>query len=125
MEVPIKINIHAWKVRLDCLPTRLNLSSRGLDIPSILCPSYGVIVETTSHVFFQCELAKDLFSEWFATGETLPLERCTRLTIGFCGLTAFDYPRNLKIFFKGFVMSCRLFIGLDIDVKGRLVGLSG
>ncbi|GKB65097.1 hypothetical protein Tco_0921283 [Tanacetum coccineum] len=38
MEVPIKINIHAWKVRLDCLPTRLNLSSRGLDIPSILCP---------------------------------------------------------------------------------------
>ncbi|GJZ33112.1 RNA-directed DNA polymerase, eukaryota, reverse transcriptase zinc-binding domain protein [Tanacetum coccineum] len=61
MEVPIKINIHAWKVRLDCLPTRLNLSSRGLDIPSILCPSCGVIVETTSHVFFQCELAKDLF----------------------------------------------------------------
>ncbi|GJW80372.1 RNA-directed DNA polymerase, eukaryota [Tanacetum coccineum] len=61
MEVPIKINIHAWKVRLDCLPTRLNLSSRGLDIPSILCPTCGVIVETTSHVFFQCELAKDLF----------------------------------------------------------------
>ncbi|GJZ25140.1 RNA-directed DNA polymerase, eukaryota, reverse transcriptase zinc-binding domain protein [Tanacetum coccineum] len=24
--VPIKVNVHAWKVRLDCLPTRLNIS---------------------------------------------------------------------------------------------------
>ncbi|GJX65267.1 hypothetical protein Tco_0299610 [Tanacetum coccineum] len=36
--VPIKVNIHAWKVRMDCLPTRLNISRRGIDIPSILCP---------------------------------------------------------------------------------------
>nr|GEV59685.1 hypothetical protein [Tanacetum cinerariifolium] len=34
--VPIKINIMAWKVRFDYLPTRLNLSSRGLDLQSIL-----------------------------------------------------------------------------------------
>nr|GEV19556.1 RNA-directed DNA polymerase, eukaryota, reverse transcriptase zinc-binding domain protein [Tanacetum cinerariifolium] len=27
--VPIKVNIHAWKVKLDCLPTRLNILSRG------------------------------------------------------------------------------------------------
>ncbi|GJX08249.1 RNA-directed DNA polymerase, eukaryota, reverse transcriptase zinc-binding domain protein [Tanacetum coccineum] len=26
--VPIKINIHAWKVKLDCLPTKLNISKR-------------------------------------------------------------------------------------------------
>ncbi|GJW91008.1 hypothetical protein Tco_0168561 [Tanacetum coccineum] len=32
--VPIKVNIHAWKVRMDCLPTRLNISRRGIDIPS-------------------------------------------------------------------------------------------
>ncbi|GJS86121.1 RNA-directed DNA polymerase, eukaryota, reverse transcriptase zinc-binding domain protein [Tanacetum coccineum] len=36
-----------------------SLEGSGLAIPSILCPSCGVIVETTSHVFFQCELAKD------------------------------------------------------------------
>ncbi|GKA98632.1 RNA-directed DNA polymerase, eukaryota, reverse transcriptase zinc-binding domain protein [Tanacetum coccineum] len=24
--VPIKVNVHAWKVKLDCLPTRLNIS---------------------------------------------------------------------------------------------------
>ncbi|GJX48128.1 hypothetical protein Tco_0273318 [Tanacetum coccineum] len=26
--VPIKVNIHAWRVKLDCLPTRLNISKR-------------------------------------------------------------------------------------------------
>ncbi|GKA90551.1 hypothetical protein Tco_0812421 [Tanacetum coccineum] len=30
--VPIKVNIHAWKVKLDILPTRLNISKRGMDI---------------------------------------------------------------------------------------------
>ncbi|GJV50090.1 hypothetical protein Tco_1440302 [Tanacetum coccineum] len=34
--VPIKINIFAWKVSLDKLPSRLNLSLRGIDIPSII-----------------------------------------------------------------------------------------
>ncbi|GJX27097.1 RNA-directed DNA polymerase, eukaryota, reverse transcriptase zinc-binding domain protein [Tanacetum coccineum] len=39
--VPIKVNVHAWKVKLDCLPTRLNISCRGIDIESILCPMCG------------------------------------------------------------------------------------
>ncbi|GJS22787.1 hypothetical protein Tco_0451419 [Tanacetum coccineum] len=29
--VPIKVNIHAWKVRIDCLPTRLNISRRVVE----------------------------------------------------------------------------------------------
>nr|GEZ77056.1 RNA-directed DNA polymerase, eukaryota, reverse transcriptase zinc-binding domain protein [Tanacetum cinerariifolium] len=33
--VPIKIHVHAWKVKLDGLPTRLNISRRGIDIESI------------------------------------------------------------------------------------------
>ncbi|GJW18747.1 RNA-directed DNA polymerase, eukaryota, partial [Tanacetum coccineum] len=37
-EVPIKINIHAWKVINDYLPTRFNLSRRGMDIGTIVCP---------------------------------------------------------------------------------------
>nr|GEU69830.1 hypothetical protein [Tanacetum cinerariifolium] len=32
-EVPIKINVHAWKVIHDCLPTRFNISRRGRSIP--------------------------------------------------------------------------------------------
>nr|GEV14604.1 RNA-directed DNA polymerase, eukaryota [Tanacetum cinerariifolium] len=52
--IPIKINIFAWKVSLDKLPTRLNLSLRGLDIPSILCPICNICVESMSHLLFSC-----------------------------------------------------------------------
>nr|GEZ50958.1 RNA-directed DNA polymerase, eukaryota [Tanacetum cinerariifolium] len=38
--VPIKVNVHAWRVYLDKLPTRANLSLRGMDIPSIACPLF-------------------------------------------------------------------------------------
>ncbi|GJR12536.1 RNA-directed DNA polymerase, eukaryota [Tanacetum coccineum] len=58
--VPIKINVLAWKVSLDCLPTRLNISRRGIDIPSILCPICDSVVESSSHLFFGCSLAKDI-----------------------------------------------------------------
>ncbi|GJR52279.1 RNA-directed DNA polymerase, eukaryota [Tanacetum coccineum] len=59
--VPIKVNIHAWNVRMDCLPTRLNISRRGIDIPSILCPVCGSVTESSSHLFFNCRVAKDNF----------------------------------------------------------------
>ncbi|GKC86090.1 RNA-directed DNA polymerase, eukaryota, reverse transcriptase zinc-binding domain protein [Tanacetum coccineum] len=58
--VPIKINIFAWRVCLDKLPTRLNLSLRGVDIPSILCPLCSTAVESSSHLLFSCHLARQL-----------------------------------------------------------------
>ncbi|GKB22800.1 hypothetical protein Tco_0862201, partial [Tanacetum coccineum] len=33
--VPIKVNVHVWKVKIDSLPTRFNISRRGMDIESI------------------------------------------------------------------------------------------
>ncbi|GKC73941.1 RNA-directed DNA polymerase, eukaryota, reverse transcriptase zinc-binding domain protein [Tanacetum coccineum] len=59
--VPIKINIHACKVRLDGLPARLNLSKRGMDIESISCPLCDNAVESSSHIFFACHIARELF----------------------------------------------------------------
>ncbi|GKD51880.1 RNA-directed DNA polymerase, eukaryota, partial [Tanacetum coccineum] len=59
--VPLKINVHAWKVSLDCLPTRLNISRRGMDIDSILCPMCDKAVESTSHLFFTCHVAREVF----------------------------------------------------------------
>ncbi|GKB81241.1 RNA-directed DNA polymerase, eukaryota, reverse transcriptase zinc-binding domain protein [Tanacetum coccineum] len=46
---PIKVNVHAWKVKIDGLPTRLNISRRGIDIESILCPMCSKAVESTHH----------------------------------------------------------------------------
>ncbi|GKA72771.1 RNA-directed DNA polymerase, eukaryota [Tanacetum coccineum] len=59
--VPLKINIHAWKVSLDCLPTRINISRRGMDIESILCPMCDNAAESASHLFFTCRVAKEVF----------------------------------------------------------------
>nr|GEU32125.1 RNA-directed DNA polymerase, eukaryota [Tanacetum cinerariifolium] len=59
--VPIKVNVHAWKVRLDSLPARLNISRKGMDIASIFCPICGNAVESSRHLFFDCHVAKDLF----------------------------------------------------------------
>ncbi|GJX47643.1 RNA-directed DNA polymerase, eukaryota, reverse transcriptase zinc-binding domain protein [Tanacetum coccineum] len=61
--VPLKVNILAWSVWLDKLPTRFNLSLRGVVISSILCPLCSVSVKSTSHLFFSCSLARQVRSE--------------------------------------------------------------
>nr|GEW02676.1 RNA-directed DNA polymerase, eukaryota [Tanacetum cinerariifolium] len=43
-EVPIKINIMAWKASLDKLPTRLNLSLRGINLHRVELESKPVLV---------------------------------------------------------------------------------
>ncbi|GJV32589.1 RNA-directed DNA polymerase, eukaryota [Tanacetum coccineum] len=55
--VPVKINILAWKVRSDFLPTRLNLSRRGIEIQSISCPCCNKEVESSIHIFFRCPVS--------------------------------------------------------------------
>nr|GEU40285.1 RNA-directed DNA polymerase, eukaryota [Tanacetum cinerariifolium] len=49
--VSIKVNVHAWRVYLDKLPTRANISLRGMDIPSIACPLCNSAMESSSHIF--------------------------------------------------------------------------
>ncbi|GKC34835.1 RNA-directed DNA polymerase, eukaryota, partial [Tanacetum coccineum] len=51
--VPIKINVFAWRARLDRLPTRNNLASRGVDLDSYVCPLCGLVPEDIQHVLFR------------------------------------------------------------------------
>ena len=65
---PIKVNVHAWKVMTSSLPTRFNISRRGILIDSIICPNCEVGVETTGHLFFSCNMARDvsnLIARWW------------------------------------------------------------
>nr|GEY02133.1 RNA-directed DNA polymerase, eukaryota [Tanacetum cinerariifolium] len=59
--VPSKVNIHSWRVKLNSLPTCLNLSRRSMDLDSILCPSCNLSVESTKHIFFTCPMMEDLY----------------------------------------------------------------
>ena len=56
------MNVFAWKLRLNKLPTKFNLYSRGLDIGSVLCPICSSDVETVNHLFFSCDMAFDIWS---------------------------------------------------------------
>nr|GEY16643.1 RNA-directed DNA polymerase, eukaryota [Tanacetum cinerariifolium] len=58
--VPIKINVHVGKVKHDCLPTRVNISRRGIKIESMLCPMCDNAVESSRHLFFSCHFISEL-----------------------------------------------------------------
>ena len=73
--IPIEINIFSWRVRLEKLPARLNLSLRGIDIPTILCSSFNTSVESTSYLFFSCLVTRQVWGK---------LLRCWELTDSRC-----------------------------------------
>nr|GEV37103.1 RNA-directed DNA polymerase, eukaryota [Tanacetum cinerariifolium] len=50
--IPIKINIFAWKLCLDRLPTRVNLAKRNVAVASLLCPLCDSGREDAAHLFF-------------------------------------------------------------------------
>ncbi|XP_076924840.1 uncharacterized protein LOC143587430 [Bidens hawaiensis] len=66
--VPRKVNIMIWRLLLDRLSTRINLSRKGFDIPSILCPICLNSVEVLDHIFGGCHLASKI---WNAIGRWL------------------------------------------------------
>ncbi|GJU69033.1 RNA-directed DNA polymerase, eukaryota [Tanacetum coccineum] len=59
--IPIKVNVFAWRVRLDKLSTRLNLYLKGIDISTIVCPLCHTRVESGSHIFFSYPMAHHLW----------------------------------------------------------------
>nr|GEZ19897.1 RNA-directed DNA polymerase, eukaryota [Tanacetum cinerariifolium] len=58
--IPIKINVFAWKVYLDRLPTRPNLLHRGIHVPSLSSLICSSALEDTSHLLFSCGMASDV-----------------------------------------------------------------
>ncbi|XP_076935373.1 uncharacterized protein LOC143601998 [Bidens hawaiensis] len=65
--LPRKINICGWRVVGNRLPTRTNLATKGIDIPSTICPLCNDGSETVIHVFGECTSVKkiwDLIERW-------------------------------------------------------------
>nr|GEV27004.1 putative RNA-directed DNA polymerase, eukaryota, reverse transcriptase zinc-binding domain protein [Tanacetum cinerariifolium] len=69
--VPIKINVIAWKVKMDGLPTRFNISRRGMDIESMSCSLCDNGVEPSNHMLFSCSLVRHLYRNIFAWWDVL------------------------------------------------------
>ncbi|GKA49915.1 RNA-directed DNA polymerase, eukaryota, reverse transcriptase zinc-binding domain protein [Tanacetum coccineum] len=62
--IPIKLNIHSWRVAIDRLPTWCNLDSHGIDLDSTRCPICDDALETSLHLFVECDFYKSIW-EWF------------------------------------------------------------
>ncbi|GJX58573.1 RNA-directed DNA polymerase, eukaryota [Tanacetum coccineum] len=65
--IPIKVNVFIWKLSLDKLPTLANMDKKGIDVNSLLCPICNAHIESVDHLFFSCDLARDLWgllSRW-------------------------------------------------------------
>lgn len=58
--VPIKLNILAWKIALRRIPSKINLSKRGICCINDLCAVCGDNPEDEDHIFRQCTTASQL-----------------------------------------------------------------
>ncbi|KAJ9553569.1 LOW QUALITY PROTEIN: hypothetical protein OSB04_017614 [Centaurea solstitialis] len=55
--IPSKNNIHLWRVLSDKLPTCVNLTKRGVVLPSVECPLCNIRPESLDHVMISCSTA--------------------------------------------------------------------
>nr|GEW42683.1 RNA-directed DNA polymerase, eukaryota [Tanacetum cinerariifolium] len=60
--IPKKVNVFMWRMLLDRLPNRLNLSSCGLGIDLISCMVCNGNVESNDHIFFTCNTAVEIWN---------------------------------------------------------------
>ncbi|GJS13387.1 RNA-directed DNA polymerase, eukaryota [Tanacetum coccineum] len=86
--VPIKVNVFFWRVRLDCLPTRVNLVRRGINVESF----YGV----------------------FVSGGTYLRQVGIRFKIGSLGFFRSGFPTRLNLCWKALSMLLGGRFGADV-----------
>ncbi|XP_071690820.1 uncharacterized protein [Rutidosis leptorrhynchoides] len=61
--VPKKVEVFIWRARLGRIPVRFELDKRGIDLNSVRCPICDGDIETVKHIFFSCQVAKDIWAK--------------------------------------------------------------
>nr|GEV66720.1 RNA-directed DNA polymerase, eukaryota, reverse transcriptase zinc-binding domain protein [Tanacetum cinerariifolium] len=124
--VPIKVNILTWKVRLNGLLSCVNISRRGIDIISILCPICERDVESIS---LKIRRKMSGYCGFQALGSIVNIKRCWKEFVMVFGGTYGFFETNgclvrIVLLWRGcLIMSCCvLFIGFDIVVRFPLDG---
>nr|GEV34749.1 RNA-directed DNA polymerase, eukaryota [Tanacetum cinerariifolium] len=100
--VPIKVNILAWRIKLNNLPSRLNLSRRGLNLDTIFCPSCNSAMESSNHIFFGCPMLKDLY-KFLARWWDVSMKTFFSYDEWWNWFSILRVPSKLKLIFEGVV----------------------
>ena len=98
--LPIKVNVFLWRLKLNKLPSRVNLDRRGIDVISLICPSCQGDIETVNHTFFNCSLAKDLWS-LFAKWWDLDISICGNIEEWYVWLDGLHVSSKVCSFIEG------------------------
>ncbi|GKC45716.1 RNA-directed DNA polymerase, eukaryota, partial [Tanacetum coccineum] len=98
--IPIKVNIFIWRLRLDKLPTLVNMDRKGIDIDSLICPICNEHVENVDHLFFSCEMAHDLWG-LLARWCTLDIPEVSNITEWFSWLNDAHVSKSARIILEG------------------------
>ncbi|GJW26934.1 RNA-directed DNA polymerase, eukaryota [Tanacetum coccineum] len=102
--IPIKINIFAWKVSLNRLPTRINLVRRGVMVSPISCSICLAGLEDLDHLLFGCNMAIEVshalfFEIGFRRSEHNPWDNITCVPISKCELSALNSASNVSLLY--------------------------
>lgn len=69
-----KVNICVWCAYLNRMPTRSNLSSRGVPLSSTLCPFCGLVNEDLEHCLIKCSMVLPIWRKvWSWWGLPSPI----------------------------------------------------
>ncbi|GJY14799.1 RNA-directed DNA polymerase, eukaryota, reverse transcriptase zinc-binding domain protein [Tanacetum coccineum] len=98
--IPIKVNIFIWRLRLDKLPTLVNMDRKGIDVDSLICPICNEHVENVDHLFFSCEMAHDLWG-LLARWCTLDIPEVSNITEWFSWLDDAHVSKSARIILEG------------------------
>ncbi|GJX08641.1 putative ribonuclease H-like domain-containing protein [Tanacetum coccineum] len=98
--IPIKVNVFLWRLKLNKLPSRVNLDRRGVDVESILCPICLEDLETVNHFFFNCGLAKDMWAS-LAKWWELDIPVCDNIAEWFVWLDSLRIPLKVRLILEG------------------------
>ncbi|GJR04729.1 retrovirus-related pol polyprotein from transposon TNT 1-94 [Tanacetum coccineum] len=102
--VPSKVNIFAWRLLLNRLPTRINIMERGIDIPLILCSICNSHQEDFDHLFLHCEVASQIWHKiriWLDNS----FPTCSRVSDIWKNLDAQQQTKKAKIIMEVIILS--------------------
>ncbi|GKC54339.1 RNA-directed DNA polymerase, eukaryota, partial [Tanacetum coccineum] len=88
------------RLLLNKLPSRVNLDRKGIDVVSILCPICQEDVETANHIFFTCEMAKELWA-LMARWWELDILFCANISEWFDWLNSLHLSNKAQLFLDG------------------------
>ncbi|XP_076941389.1 uncharacterized protein LOC143610930 [Bidens hawaiensis] len=102
--IPKKCLVFMWQAVLNMIPTRTELTKRGIHVSSCSCSLCGLAPETANHLFSSCEVAGHIWS-LFESWTSVPSGVCSSVfELSRLHLTA-SLPQGKKEAVQGLVIT--------------------